>query len=83
MTPAEIGAAVAAERDRQRTIWGGRHDWGEGDCSSLAVAPAVKATVLAEECGEVARAVLDRDEDGLRRELVQVAAICTAWLESL
>jgi NTP pyrophosphatase (non-canonical NTP hydrolase) len=39
--------------------------------------------VLAEECGEVARAVLDKDDDALRTELAQVAAICLAWLEAL
>jgi len=83
MTQAEIHALVAAERDRQRTIWGGQHDWGSGDCSSLAVALEVKAAVLAEECGEVARAVLDRDPAALRTELTQVAAVAVAWLESL
>jgi NTP pyrophosphatase (non-canonical NTP hydrolase) len=39
--------------------------------------------VLAEECGEVSRAVLDRDADALRLELVQVAAVAVAWLEAL
>lgn len=42
--------------------------------------------VLAEEVGEVMRAVLDGedvDEYELRDELVQVAAVCVAWLESL
>jgi hypothetical protein len=83
MTPAEIRSAVTAERDRQRTIWGGPHDWGSGDCSSPDVRPEVKVAVLAEECGEVARAVLDHDDEALRRELIQVAAVCAAWLELL
>ena len=39
--------------------------------------------VLAEECGEVARAVLDLDADATRTELVQVAAVAVAWLEAL
>ena len=43
----------------------------------------MKAAVLNEECGEVARAVLDRDEDALVNELIQVAAVAVAWLESL
>lgn len=83
MTPREIAARIADERERQQAKWGGHHDWGDGDCSSPNVAPIVKATVLSEECGEVARAVLDSDEDGLRRELVQVAAVAVAWMEAL
>ena len=43
----------------------------------------VKATVLAEEAGEVASAVLDRNAPQLRRELIQVAAVCVAWLEAM
>jgi len=39
--------------------------------------------VLAEECGEVSRAVLEKDADGLRSELVQVAAVAVAWLEGI
>lgn len=31
----------------------------------------------------VARAVLDSDPEALRTELVQVAAVCIAWLESM
>jgi NTP pyrophosphatase (non-canonical NTP hydrolase) len=45
------------------------------------VADPVKAAVLMEECGEVARAVLDIAD--VRSELVQVAAVAIAWLEGL
>ena len=77
-------ALVVAERERQVKLWDRRHDWGKGDCSSLLVQPIVKVAVLTEECGEVARAVLDMSPvDDLRDELAQVAAICVAWLESL
>jgi hypothetical protein len=38
--------------------------------------------VLAEECGEVARSALDGTLD-LKDELIQVAAVAVAWLESL
>jgi hypothetical protein len=69
MTPEAIHAAVLAERARQGAKWGGPHPWGMGDCSSHAVADTTKAAVLAEECGEAARAVLDQDKDGLRLEL--------------
>jgi hypothetical protein len=83
MTQAEALALVTAERTRQAGLWDRDHRHGHGDCSSLGVPEAVKAAVLAEECGEVARAWLDGDRDGLRRELVQVAAVAVAWLESL
>jgi len=81
MTIPDILAAVTAERARQSRLWDRDHEHGHGDCSSPDVPEAVKVAVLAEEAGEVARAFLDGDRDGLRRELVQVAAICFAWLE--
>lgn len=87
MTRQEVYALIDAERARQSVKWRGPHAWGSGDCSSTDVAPIVKAAVLAEECGEVSRAVLDHlaDPGGrqLRAELVQVAAVAVAWLESL
>lgn len=83
MTPAEISEAIAAERARQRSIWGRDHAHGHGDCSSSDVSEWVKIAVVSEEVGEVARALLEGDRAALRRELVQVAAVCVAWLESL
>lgn len=83
MTRDEIAAAITAERARQHDKWGRAHDWGAGDCSSATVPEPVKMAVLAEEVGEVARALLERDRVNLRTELVQVAAVATAWLESL
>ena len=82
MTRDQIWAVIVAERERQAAKWGGDHAWGHGDCSSTGVDDAVKAAVLAEECGEVARAALDGAMD-LSEELVQVAAVAVAWLESL
>lgn len=41
----------------------------------------VKVAVLAEECGEVARAALDGKPDQMRTELVQLAAVAVAMLE--
>jgi hypothetical protein len=82
MTHDEIWAAITAERARQSALWDGEHDWGIGDCSSELVSAPVKAAVLAEECGEVARAALDGTID-LKDELVQVAAVAVAWLEGL
>lgn len=83
MIVSDIFAEVLRERERQEDKWGGSHPWGQGSCASPLLPPEVKAVVLGEECGEVSRAVLERDADGLRRELVQVAAVAVAWLESL
>ena len=82
MTRDAIWAAIEAERRRQSAKWNLEHEWGYGDCSSEQVSPAVKAAVLAEESGEVARSALDGTLD-LKDELVQVAAVAVAWLESL
>lgn len=81
MTRQEIYAAIDAERERQAAKWNCEHDWGYGDCSSDNVSAPVKVAVLAEECGEVARAAMDGTAD-LWDELVQVAAVAVAWLES-
>lgn len=37
--------------------------------------------ILTEEVGEVARAIIERDDAGLTLELVQIAAVVVAWLE--
>ncbi len=71
--------AVLAERARQDTTWRG----GLGDCSHPDTPDRQRLTVLTEEVGEVARAILDHQPDQLRAELVQVAAVCAAWLEGL
>jgi len=73
-------AAIESERDNQREKWGGAHAWGRGDCSSREVSNEVKSAVLNEECGEVARAVLENKSESLKAELVQVAAVACAWL---
>lgn len=77
-----VYALVDEERARQERKWGLHHAWGRGSCASHAVPDVVKAVVLGEECGEVSRAVLDRDDRNLVAELVQVAAVAVAWLES-
>ncbi|HEY5960598.1 MAG TPA: hypothetical protein VIV60_28790 [Polyangiaceae bacterium] len=84
MTRMMIFDEIDDERERQAAKWGGVNTgWGTGDCSSHDMRDEVKSVVLTEECGEVARAVLERDAPGLRKELVQVAAVCVAWLEAL
>jgi hypothetical protein len=83
MTGPEILAAVTAERARQSRLWDRDHDHGHGDCSSPDVPGSVKVAVLTEEVGEVARAFLDGDAPGLRRELTEVVSVGWAWLEGL
>jgi hypothetical protein len=79
----DIFTAISAERVRQRVKWQSPHPWGTGDCSSAFVTAPVKMAVLAEECGEVARAMLDGKTEELRAELIQVAAVAVAWLEGM
>ena len=81
MTRADIYTAIDAERARQSAKWDRPHAHGCGDCSSQDVPTAVKVAVLTEEVGEVARAYLEGDEDALRIELLQVAAVAVAALE--
>ena len=74
---------IENERVNQASKWNKSHGWGWGDCSSDCVAPEVKSNVLSEEAGEVSRAVLERNESDLKKELVQVAAVACAWLENI
>lgn len=83
MKRADVFGLIESERACQLVKWGGVHAWGAGDCSGEGISPELKMVVLAEEVGEVARAVFERDGQNLRDELVQVAAVAVAWLESL
>lgn len=72
---------VRDERERQdRLVASGSVSW---DCTNPDVIGHAKLSVLAEEFGEVARALLDGDLQHLRQELIQVAAVAVAWAESL
>ncbi len=62
---------VATERARQRSIWGEQYHHAEKWIS-----------LLTEELGEVAKAVNDRDKDGYVKELIQLAALAIATIES-
>jgi NTP pyrophosphatase (non-canonical NTP hydrolase) len=88
-----IPDAIHAERERQEQKF--RDGIFTFTCASLTASPKRKLRVLIEEIGEVARAI-DRIESyqilkiskkdaeaHLCEELVQVAAVCVAWLESL
>jgi hypothetical protein len=39
--------------------------------------------ILGEEFGESAKACIERDIEGLKKELIQVAAVCTAFIEAI
>lgn len=64
---------IASERDRQDEKW--------GDQRSRTLHHYF--TILGEEVGEVANAVLERDYRGLREELIQVAAVAMGMIEAL
>jgi len=68
---------VALERERQNAKWGRiAGEW--------TIPPSAKLVVLVEEVGEVARAIHDCEpDDRLAAELVQVAAVCVSWAETL
>ncbi len=63
---------VAAERRRQDKKWG-RFFPGRRDDRWL--------TILTEEVGEAGKAILKGDEENLKEEILQCAAVCLAWLE--
>jgi NTP pyrophosphatase (non-canonical NTP hydrolase) len=71
---------IDKERARQDEKWG----WSPDDGVTIMSGPDVhaKVSVLAEEFGEVAHAVLEGDDANLEDELIQVAAVAVAWLES-
>lgn len=52
-------------------------------CADPAMDPLLALAVLAEEFGEVARAVVEQDLEQAETELIQVAAVAVAWVEGL
>ena len=71
----ELFAEIAEERLRQDALWGREilrtHD------------PKTWLTILMEEVGEVARAVLDGKPEEYRAELIQVAAVVVSAMEGI
>lgn len=82
MNREQIYRLIDEERSRQAVKWSNQHEWGQGDCSSPDVHWMTKVAVLTEELGEVSRAILDMDPNNLIEELVQLAAVAVACLES-
>ena len=68
--------AIARERERQDAKWGGVPGIDRRDDHTY-------AAVLGEEFGEVCKAWLERDVPGLRKELIQTAAVALAWVEEI
>lgn len=68
---AEVFGLIANERMRQDAKWG----------SDRHLDNMLWLTILAEEFGEVARAILENK--GLFDELIQVAAVAVCWLEQM
>ena len=69
----EILDLIREERRKQDEKWGGKNFLN--DYSAM--------TILTEEIGEVAHAILEKDFKNMEEELVQVAAVCVKWLESI
>ena len=63
---------VIGERAHQDAKWG-RSFPGRTDDRWL--------TILTEEVGECANAILSGEESALEKEIIQVAAVCLSWLE--
>lgn len=70
-----ISEEIRLERGRQDAKW--------GRDSIIHRTAEAGYRVLGEEVGEVAKAINERDRNGLRRELIQVAAVAVAILEAL
>ena len=80
MSRVSIMALVFDERTRQEALKSAgkfKHTCADD------IPRADKAIILGEEYGEVCRAICENDTANLHDELVQVMAICLAWLESL
>ena len=72
---------VAKERGRQEALYSsGALLW----IASVPECPdSLRLAALVEEVGEVARALHEGEQENLRAELVQVAAVAVAWLEGI
>jgi len=74
-------ADIREERRRQELLFkAGKIPF---NCADPNVDEGQKLPVLVEELGEVAKAIQDVDYDQVRIELIQLAAVATAWAESL
>ena len=72
MAREEIFSLINEERDKQDKKWGAL----PRNLSDL-----LWLAILTEEVGEVAQAILKRDWNNLKLEIIQVATVAVAWLE--
>lgn len=63
---------VESERLRQEDLWGVQHH-----------EPLKWLSILHEETGEIAKAINENDDAGLRAEVLESLAVCLAWLEDI
>lgn len=68
----DITQDVYLERARQDAKWG---------CEFPGRRDSFWYTILLEEIGEVAQAILQGQEEGMKTELIQCAAVIFSWLE--
>jgi NTP pyrophosphatase (non-canonical NTP hydrolase) len=73
----EILQEVVEERARQEVL----HP--NSTCANPELHSDSKFCILAEEVGEIAKSLNDGDHENLREELIQVAAVCVAWIEAI
>lgn len=62
---------IVQERIRQDELYG----------KNRTLSPLLWLTILTEELGEVARAILEHDPENLKTELIQLTAVAIAWLQ--
>lgn len=90
----KVFAAILAERWRQDEKWGEQnHPMGTSSDDELFAAAARARTNVATKNGsltwalileeETWEALAEEDESKLREELIQVAAVATAWIECI
>jgi hypothetical protein len=81
MTRAEIFEAISRECRRQELLAGASKI--PFTCAWTSASDGDKCLVLTEELGEVARAFQEGNLEHAKVELIQLAACCVAWAESL
>lgn len=78
---------VDKERERQEQIAVDRRaegvDWHSCADVDMPGGDTMRLTVLAEEFGEIANALLENDTENLYTEIIQTAAVAVAWAESI
>ena len=77
----EIIQSIWTERLRQE--WLKEQGKFTHTCASKEISNEEKFIIFAEEVGEVARAVYEKDFSQIKKELIETLAVGFGWLESL